>query len=226
MASILVVYGSGEGQTQKVAEHVEDVLSDRGHDVTVRRVTERGDVVVEEFDAVLVGSPVNNRRHRLDVVEFVESNREVLATRPNGFFQLSLASTVPLRWAQDGARQFVDSLVTKTGWHPEHVGRFAGAVKYSQYDPLQRAVFKLVSAVTTGDTDTSRDYEYTDWNEVEAFATTFAEDVERRLTASIEETEHAGTVRLSWVAAGIALLFGVAGVAYWATARQFTPTEC
>ena len=33
----------------------------------------------------------------------------------------------------------------------------------------------------TGDTDTSRDYEYTDWPEVEAFADDFAAFVEARL---------------------------------------------
>ncbi|WP_082682145.1 flavodoxin domain-containing protein [Haloferax profundi] len=227
MVSILVAYGSGEGQTEKVARYVGGVLTDRGHEVTVKRVTDDPTIDVGAFDAVLVGSPVNNRRHLPAVVEFVERNREVLASRPNGFFQLSLASIVPLRWAQSGAQEFVDDFVSNTGWNPDHVGRFAGAVKYSQYDPLERVLFKLVSAVTTGDTDTSRDYEYTDWEEVETFAVAFANDVEARLTArSAEERGMSGLKRASQAVAGAVLLVGVAGVAYWVAARRFTPAEC
>jgi menaquinone-dependent protoporphyrinogen oxidase len=34
MASFLVLYGTGEGQTEKVAIHIGDVLIDRGHEAT------------------------------------------------------------------------------------------------------------------------------------------------------------------------------------------------
>ncbi|KAB1193349.1 protoporphyrinogen oxidase [Haloferax sp. MBLA0076] len=227
MVSILVAYGSGEGQTEKVADYVGEKLMERGHEATVRRVADEPDIDVSAFDAVLVGSPVNNRRHLPAVVEFVEKNREELASRPNGFFQLSLASIVPLRWAQSGAQEYVDDFVSNTGWHPDHVGRFAGAVTYSQYDPLERVLFKLVSAVTTGDTDTSRDYEYTDWDDVEAFAEAFANDVDARVTSrGAEKGETPGVKRASQVVAGAVLLVGAAGLAYWVAARRFTPAEC
>ncbi|KAB1187629.1 MULTISPECIES: flavodoxin domain-containing protein [Haloferax] len=226
MVSILVVYESGEGQTAKVSEYVENVLTARGHDVTVRRVADAADVDVTLYDAVLVGSPVHYRTHLPEVVEFIEANLEALSARPNGFFQLSLASTIPLKVAQRGDDAYVDSLVTKTGWQPDHVGRFAGAVTYSQYNPVERMVFKLLAAVTTGDTDTSRDYEYTDWDDVDAFATAFADDVEARLERDTATRRHAGTRRFTWAATGVVLLLGVMAFAYWAAARQFVPAEC
>ena len=43
---------------------------------------------------------------------------------------------------------------------------------------------KRIAKDATGDTDTSRDYEYTDWAEVEAFANDFAAFVEGRLGTS------------------------------------------
>jgi len=224
MGSVLVAYGTGEGQTAKVADYVGGVLADRGHDATTVDVSASPDassVAVAAFDAVLVGSPVYNRRHRPEVVAFVERNREALAARPAGFFQLSLAATVPFRWAEGGDRAFVDRFVEETGWQPDRVGTFAGAVNYTRYDRLTRLVFRLVSAVTTGDTDTSRDYEYTDWDEVERFAGEFADLVDAE-TRGGRVRSAAGTIgrRLTGFDRGealaVALLgLGLAGAAYW-----------
>src|SRR6056297_1461911 len=98
MASFLVLYGSGYGQTAKVADNVGTDLIDRGHEATVRDVTDASDVELDDFDAIVVGSPVYNRKHLPEVAAFVEANREALATRPSAFFQVSLASIVPFRW--------------------------------------------------------------------------------------------------------------------------------
>ena len=188
MVSFLIVYGTDEGQTATVAEYIETVLTDRGHDVTTRYVTEMSDSIVDDIDAVLVGSPVINRKHLSEVVAFIDRNREALAAKPTAFFQLSFASAIPSDWARDGAQEWVDDLIERTGWQPDRVGLFAGAVKYTRYGPFTRLFFKLFSAVTTGDTDTSRDYEYTDWDEVEAFAADSAALAERRGAVEAPQT--------------------------------------
>jgi len=232
MASILVAYGSGEGQTATVARRVESVLDERGHDVTVVDLTaEAAEPTVEAFDAVLVGSPVNNRKHLPAVVAFVDANAAALAERPTAFVQLSFASVVSAQWGTEGAAEFVDDLVERTGWHPDRVGRFAGAVKYTQYDRLTRWFFRLVSAVTTGDTDTSRDYEYTDWDAVEAFAADFATFVERGGSSRAADADDRGrgkavsapgTARPERTrsAARMALALGVLALAYWLVVRR------
>jgi menaquinone-dependent protoporphyrinogen oxidase len=215
VATILVAYGSGEGQTGRVAGRIAAVLSGRGHAVTVVDVAERPAVGVRAFDAVLVGSPVRNRRHLPSVRRFVDRNRETLADRPSGFFQLSLASLAPGRWAEEGAHGFVDDLVERTGWRPDRLGLFAGAVRYTQYDRLTRLAFRLVSAVTTGDTDTARDYEYTDWDDVEAFAAEFASLVERSRVATGDSAGGGAAGRDRRRAAALLLLgVGLATIAY------------
>ena len=224
MTAVLVAYATGEGQTATVAERIGSVLEELGLDPTTVRLSEAPDVAepseldVADFDAVLVGGPVNNRRHRPEVYAFVERNREALAARPSAFFQLSLASIVPWRWAREGAMDYVDSLVEETGWHPDRIGLFAGAVKYTQYDRWERLLFRLVSAVTTGDTDTSRDYEYTDWVAVERFAAEFADLVEAEGERAASTTGGPGSTlarlrRRRGAALPLAGL-GLAGVAY------------
>ena len=224
MTSFLVTYGTGQGQTAKVADRVESALTERGHDVTTLPVGEASGVEVDAFEAVLVGSPVNDRRHLPEVVAFIERNREALAARPSAFFQLSFASAVPFRWASEGAGAYVDDLTRATGWAPDRVGIFAGAVTYTQYDFPTRLFFRVFSALTTGDTDTSRDYEYTDWDAVERFAAEFAEfATSRREAASGATGELRPGLGRRGTAALALLVLGLVGAAYWFVGRPRHP---
>jgi menaquinone-dependent protoporphyrinogen oxidase len=54
-------------------------------------------------------------------------------------------------------------------------------LRYSKYGFLERLLLKRIARDATGDRDTSRDYEYTDWDEVVDFADDFAGFVESRL---------------------------------------------
>jgi menaquinone-dependent protoporphyrinogen oxidase len=60
--------------------------------------------------------------------------------------------------------------VKRTGWRPERVELFAGALPYTKYDFVTRFFMRHIVAKEGGDVDTSRDYEYTDWRAVERFA--------------------------------------------------------
>jgi menaquinone-dependent protoporphyrinogen oxidase len=50
----------------------------------------------------------------------------------------------------------------------------AGALLYTQYGWLTRWFMKRIVTKAGGDTDTTRDYEYTDWNDLRTFAREFA----------------------------------------------------
>ena len=54
----------------------------------------------------------------------------------------------------------------------------AGAVPYTKYNWLKKWVMKRVVAKAGGGTDSTRDYEYTDWDDLRAFAREFAGRVE------------------------------------------------
>jgi menaquinone-dependent protoporphyrinogen oxidase len=170
MSDILIAYGTGEGQTAKVANYVADALSERGHVVTPVDVGSRGgSVSVDEFDAVVVGASIHVGKHQREVVSFARANRDLLAARPNAFFQVSLSSASDDPDRQAEAEGYVDEFREETGWHPDLVGGFAGAIQYSKYGFLKRFMMKRIAGDATGDTDTSRDYEYTNWDDVDVF---------------------------------------------------------
>ena len=65
MASILTIYGTGEGQTAKVADRIADGLGARGHETTTVNVTEIDpDLDLDDFDAVLVGASIHRDYRR------------------------------------------------------------------------------------------------------------------------------------------------------------------
>lgn len=180
MLSFLVLYATGEGQTATVAARISDALVGLGHETTVVDVAAVPiDLDVSDYDGVLVGSSIHVGSHAATVTDFVRAVRPALTDRPTAFFQVCLSSAVddPARAAE--AAGYVDDFLAETGWTPDLTTSFAGAVRYSQYGFIKRAMMKRIVKDATGDTDTSRDYEYTDWDAVERFATDFADLVER-----------------------------------------------
>lgn len=184
MASFAIVYGTGEGQTAAVADRIVETLVERGHDATaVDAEALQADFDVDAFDAVCVGASIHVGKHQPEVESFVRDNRMSLANRPTAFFQLSLSSAVDDETRRAEAAGYVDAFLEDTDWAPDRIALFGGALRYSKYGFLKRLLMKRIAAGATGDTDTSRDYEYTDWQEVESFAADFADFVEGRLGA-------------------------------------------
>ncbi|MFC3957831.1 flavodoxin domain-containing protein [Halovivax cerinus] len=183
MVSLLIAYGTGEGQTEKVATRIGDVVAKRGHDVTAVNADETPpDVVVDDFEAVLVGASVHAGTHQKTVADFVRTNRDALAAKPTAFFQVSLSSATEEGDAQ--AAGYVDEFIEDTGWHPDRIGRFGGALRYSKYGFLKRLMMRGIVNRTMSelsDADAAGDVEFTDWHEVEAFAADVAAFVEGRL---------------------------------------------
>jgi len=180
MATILVLYGTGEGQTATVAERIAEALRARGHDAEpVDVASAAADVDLAAYDAVLVGASIHRGKHQRSVVDFVRANRERLAAVPTAFFQVSLSSATEEGEAE--AAGYVESFVEATDWHPDRIGQFGGALRFSEYGFLTRLMMKQIAKRAMPDVDTSRDVEFTDWDEVDAFANDVAAFVEGRL---------------------------------------------
>lgn len=165
-----------------MADRIVDTLTERGHDATAVDVSEGDDIAVEEFDAVLVGASIHGGKHQQAVVDFATANRDVLSAKPTAFFQVSLSSAT-----EEGAEQaagYVDSFVDETGWHPDRIAQFGGALRFSEFGFLMRFMVKQVAKRGFPDLDTSEDAEFTDWNAVEDFANDVAAFVEGRLGAT------------------------------------------
>jgi menaquinone-dependent protoporphyrinogen oxidase len=176
MARVLIVYSSRNGQTGKIARCIAASLREQGHLPQVADAAYLPKTLdLREFAAVMVGSPVIGGGYRRPVVRFVRNHRAELARMPSAFFSVGLAV---LSRTSDGRAQtmrLVEKLLTRTGWRPEQVELIAGALPYTRYGPLTRWIMRKIVSRAGGDTDVTRDFEYTDWSAVDRFAVRFSE---------------------------------------------------
>ena len=171
MSSALVVYGSTYGQTERVAERIAGALRDAGFVVDVHR----GDrlptpLSVAGYDGVVVAASVLMGRYQRYIREFVRRYADRLNHSRSAFVSVcGAAASDPPR-----AQGYVDALLAESGWHPTITRSFAGAVAYTQYSWLLRRWLKRISRRAGLPTDTSRDWDVTDWDEVDRFARSLA----------------------------------------------------
>ncbi|MBI3541819.1 MAG: protoporphyrinogen oxidase [Deltaproteobacteria bacterium] len=172
---ILVVYGTTEGQTAKIAETIGVTLTKRGHRASVFPV-EHAPTGAElgAYDGIIVGSPVHVGQLSDAVRAWVPHNASALQGKPSAFFSVCLGVLEKSEKTQAAERRIVDDFLRETGWNPTVGTIFAGALRYSRYGWLKKQLLRHIAGKAGGGTDTSRDYEYTNWAEVASFAERFA----------------------------------------------------
>jgi len=175
MAHVLIVYGTTEGQTAKIAQHIADAGRRLGHTVDVVHAPEiAGDGAGPgAYDAAVVGASVHEGRYQRAVADFTKAHRDWLTARPSAFFSVSMAAASKNPEEVEEIRRIMGAFLESTGWAPAMTESFAGALKYTEYNWLKRMIMKQIAKHEGGATDTSRDYEYTDWVQVDAFAERF-----------------------------------------------------
>jgi menaquinone-dependent protoporphyrinogen oxidase len=168
MTTILVLYHTAEGQTARIADHIAAVLRDLGDEVEVHDVA--GAPAPESYDGVVVGDSIHTGRHSKALTRYLQDHVAVLNKLPAGLFQVSLTSANPDDEHTATAQGLVQELLDHTGFDPDLVGLFAGALVYTKYGWFKRRVMRAISRREEGATDMTRDYEYTDWQAVEHYA--------------------------------------------------------
>lgn len=176
MARVLITYGTTEGHTATISEVIADVLHDLGHDVQTADITTLEDTVPDGYDALVIGASIHMGKHDKHVVEFVRRNHDTLERLPSAFFSVSLAAHGDTQEAQG----YVEEFAKETGWHPDKIALFGGALLYTHYGFVKRHMMKKIAGDKPGHlgTDTSRDYVYTEWDAVKRFAEHFADQLE------------------------------------------------
>jgi menaquinone-dependent protoporphyrinogen oxidase len=174
---VLVVYHTSEGQAARVAERVAEVLRGEGISVDVRDAESAP--APAGYDGVVVGDSIH-LHHSRELVRYVSEHVEALEALPSALFQVSMTSAKPDEAHDSTAHALVNELLEKTSFDPDVVGLFAGALAYTQYGWLKRRVMhRIEERDGLGDTDTTRDLEFTDWGAVEHFAHDFGALVRR-----------------------------------------------
>jgi len=170
---ILIVYGTTEGQTRKISHFMEVVLKDSGHQVIVADASETPPPP-SLYDAVIIGASIHIHKYQSAVVHYINRHVDALNRMPGAFFSVCLAIASDLEEEHKEAKKITSDFLEAAGWKPLMVTQIAGALKYTQYDFFKRLIMRMIAKREGRTTDTSKDYEYTDWNAVREFVKEFA----------------------------------------------------
>ncbi len=167
---VLLVYGTTEGQTQKVARFVADHLARGGHQTQVTNAVDASSGIdPATFDAVIIAASLHAGHYQSAVVHFVSGHLAAIRARPNAFLSVSLAAASDDEDDARGLEQCLANFTQQTGWIPRRTHHVAGAFRYTSYDFLKRWALKYIAYRRGGPMDTGRDHELTDWNDLAQF---------------------------------------------------------
>jgi menaquinone-dependent protoporphyrinogen oxidase len=183
---ILIVYGTSEGQTRKVAGAMATTLTGFGHDAHGIDVADGAAASrLAGVGAVIVAGSIHVGRYQRALARFVRDNCPLIADRPNLFVSVSLAAAGTDPKDREGIAACAEKLAAETGWRPEEVVHVAGAFRFTQYGFFKRLLMRGNARRMRVAFDPWGDTELTDWAALREATEAFAE----RAAAA---TRHAG----------------------------------
>lgn len=179
MSRVLILYATTEGHTAHIAERIAQRLRDKGHAVETHRADAMPASLDPAFyDGVIVGASIHYGHHPGYLRALVRRLHAVLTARPGAFFSVSLSAGGPGA-KPEAAQRYLETFLRQVDWHPPQTATIAGALQYSRYGTFKKLLMRMIVGLAGGDTDTARDYEYTDWDAVERFAEAFARQLQQ-----------------------------------------------
>lgn len=173
MKPILIVYGTTEGQTRKIAEFLAERIRKQGNSVDlVDSATPAADQVVPIYLGAIIGGSVHYEKHQT-ALTLVKANLAWLNTIPTAFFSVNLAMLEKDGKGRAEAKQYADRFLNETGLKPVMTRLIAGALKYTQYDFFKRFMLRYFAKPGGAAAEAEQDTEYTDWAEGGTFADEF-----------------------------------------------------
>ncbi|MDN3697377.1 menaquinone-dependent protoporphyrinogen IX dehydrogenase [Vibrio cortegadensis] len=172
MAKALFLYSSREGQTKKILQYIEGELSD--YSCETKNLSEIETVDFSQYERVLIGASIRYGHLNKDLYRFISKNLTQLESSKVAFFCVNLTA----RKEDQGkdtpeGSAYIKTFLKKSPWKPKMIGVFAGALYYPRYNFFDRTMIRLIMTMTGGETDTSKEVEYTNWEKVSQFAQKF-----------------------------------------------------
>ena len=180
MPRVLILYGTTDGHTRAVAEALGRGLQLGGVQADVVDAARR-QPLLNDYSAAIVAASVHAGKYQSAVTAWVKARAADLNARPSAFVSVSLGI---LQKSDAAVIAEIDAIATRfttaTGWNPSVIKHVAGALLYTRYGFFKRWIMRRIVAKAGGDTDTSKDYDYTDWDDLRGFV----EEFRRRLAAA------------------------------------------
>ncbi|CAM3593194.1 Protoporphyrinogen IX dehydrogenase [menaquinone] [Vibrio aerogenes CECT 7868] len=172
MKRAIFLYSSREGQTKKILSFIMQRFTGYQCDLVDLHDHPRPDL--SQYDKILIGASIRYGHFHSSLYRFIDVHQKALVHSKAAFLCVNLTARKEelLKDTPEGS-VYVQKFLKKSKWSPEMIGVFAGALRYPRYRFIDKMMIKLIMSMTGGETDTSKEVEYTNWQKVSDFANSF-----------------------------------------------------
>ena len=168
MSKTLIIYSTVDYHTKRISEFIAKYL-DSEESIKIVNLEDINDYNLNHYDKILLGASIRYGKFRKELYEFIKSNRNLLDKKITCFFGVNLVARKVEKNSPD-TNPYIIKFLEKSNWKPQIIDVFAGNLEYSKYKFFDKFIIKFIMWMTDGPTDTSKDYDFTDWDSVEVFA--------------------------------------------------------
>ena len=165
MKKVLLTYSTVDGHTKTICEKILSYSETSQVDI----LPIDSSINIKDYDTVVIGASIRYGKYREEIFEFIKENEELLNSKDNAFFSVNVVARKENKNKPE-TNPYLIKFLNNISWQPKIVDVFAGKIDYPNYKFLDKYAIKFIMWITKGPTDTSKVYEFTDWNRVKSFA--------------------------------------------------------
>ncbi|EGY33296.1 protoporphyrinogen oxidase [Aggregatibacter actinomycetemcomitans serotype e str. SC1083] len=163
----LILYSTHDGQTKKIADYIAEVITTN---VEVKSINE--EVNFADYERIIIGASIRYGHFNKQLYKTLEKHTALLNQKTTAFFGVNLTARKTDK-ATPETNVYVRKFLQRITWQPTISAVFAGALLYPRYGFFDRMMIQLIMRITGGETDLTKEIEYTDWQKVRSFSEAF-----------------------------------------------------
>ncbi len=172
MARVLLVYSTVDGHTHEICVRLQRVIEAQGHSTALQEIGPKSRIDLEAADAVIIGASIRYGKHRPEVARLINEQLAPLESKPAAFFSVNAVARKPGKKSPD-TNPYVRKFLRTIRWKPDIIAIFGGKIDYPRYGFFDKQMIRLIMWLTRGPTNPTGTYDFTDYEEVDAFGGQF-----------------------------------------------------
>ena len=164
----LIIFSTVDNHTKKISDYISRFL-DSKDDIDLVDLEVINKYNINDYNRIIIGASIRYGKFRKSLYEFISKNKIHLDKKISCFFGVNLVARKKEKNTPE-TNPYIIKFLKKTKWQPNLVGVFAGSLEYSKYKISDKFIIKFIMWITDGPTDTSKDYEFTNWEDVKNFS--------------------------------------------------------
>lgn len=167
MKKLLVLYSTRDGHTKKIVDFI--LKQNEQWCIDVNDLHTSLSISPEGYDQILIAASIRYGHFHPSLNEYVQKYKDVLCNKTWSFISVNLVARKSEKNSPN-TNLYTKKWLEQTPVKPTYIEVVAGALQYSKYNWWQTLIIQFIMKMTGGNTDKSKDIEFTNWEKVQKFA--------------------------------------------------------